>query len=1218
MLAPSISTTGTATTTVTEADLPGPITNTATVTGTYLSVNTVTTTTTESVAITYTNQITVEKIATPSSGPPARIGDTITYTYRITNTGIVTLYTVSLNDDKLGSVPITGVPLGPDQSTSAFTTTVVIESDLPGPLTNTVTVTGTNILAENAIATDTASVPLTYTAAITVDKTASQAIAIPGDTITYTYRITNTGDITLTGIIIYDDQPDATFPPISTTLGPKQSTTGTYFKNITQADLPGPITNTATVTGTNAIVSQTAVATDTATVVLTYTTAISLEKTVNVSSATLDDVITYTYQITNSGNVSLTNITLIDDKLGPISLPTTFLLPGFPTSQSISYTVSQSDFPGPLTNTATVTGTNFAAAEVSDTDMATVTLAYTPSIQLVKTADVLTAAPGQTITYTYLITNTGNVTLTGIVLNDDKLGSITLGATSLTPKLGTTGTATYTVLAGDIPAITNTATVTGDDILSQPVTDTKTLIVGVEAIITAITATNSSPNIVNSPTFFTVTTSITNGVIYTWNFDDGSPTATGQTVIHTYTTVGTYTAVVTATNGVSTISTTTVVTITPGPIDHFALSATVPQTAGLSFPITIRAEDVYGNLVDTFNQAITITDTTGTIVPTSVTLINGITVTNFTVYSATSPALDIIEAISGTITGTIGIEIRPNVPHTFTVVVNPTTLHLCETAIFTGTLTDEWNNPTPNRTILVQQFAGPPPVGWVTPSPPSGPTDTTGTFTSTLQATTAGQTNVYGWEIDLPKSSNNTVAVSVITPAIPSAITTTVIPSTVVTGGTAIVSATVDSCAGLADGVVVTFTIPGAFGSVNPITATTVGGVATTTVTAGSTPGSTFITGTVEGPISDATPFTIIPPASPVLTIAKTATPAGGNVGQSSTIVYQIVVSNSGTATATNVVITDALDSADVGFTGAGSIVPSGNGPVDTGGEVITFTVASLGPGASVTATIEVTVTASVSGTIITNTAIANSTETGVVGPTAPIVTHQVITQAVGPVYLPIIIKGGPASLDLTVRNVVVSNLTPNTGDLVTIDVTLHNTGTAFATPFWVDLYLSTAPINPAVNQTWEDVDGDGDPNNDDNLVPYGVAWKVGGMPADNNISITNLVPNDLTAANCNNYSNFIPAVPGCWETWKGIPLNNYFRNPGTYYLYVRVDSFDEPGGTSPNGEILESDETNNLYNNGTPIIITVGGGAPLPSVSPLTTPDLETLDSRGRPSVQP
>ena len=186
----------------------------------------------------------------------------------------------------------------------------------------------------------------------------------------------------------------------------------------------------------------------------------------------------------------------------------------------------------------------------------------------------------------------------------------------------------------------------------------------------------------------------------------------------------------------------------------------------------------------------------------------------------------------------------------------------------------------------------------------------------------------------------------------------------------------------------------------------------------------------------------------------------------------------------------------------------------------------------------------------------------------------------------------------------------------VVITITLHNTGTAFVTPFWVDLYLATTPINPAVNQTWEDNNGNGNPDDDDNIVPYGVAWKVGGMPADGDKTITNLNPNDLTAINCNNYSNFIPNGLGCWpQTWKGIPLNNYFRNPGTYLLYVLVDSLDDvpPVGSSA-GIILESNEGNNLFG---PITITVSG-SPLSTVAPSTAPELETFTGDGRQVVRP
>ncbi|MCL4297442.1 MAG: hypothetical protein KJ077_17015 [Anaerolineae bacterium] len=86
----------------------------------------------------------------------------------------------------------------------------------------------------------------------------------------------------------------------------------------------------------------------------------------------------------------------------------------------------------------------------------------TPAITVTKTANVSAAQVGQTITYTYRVTNTGSVTLTGIVANDNKLGPVTLPTTSLAPNIGTEGTLTYTVLAGNFPGpLTNTVGVTG-------------------------------------------------------------------------------------------------------------------------------------------------------------------------------------------------------------------------------------------------------------------------------------------------------------------------------------------------------------------------------------------------------------------------------------------------------------------------------------------------------------------------------------------------------------------------------------------------------------------------------------------------------------------------------------------------------------------------------------------------------------------------------------
>ncbi len=60
-------------------------------------------------------------------------------------------------------------------------------------------------------------------------------------------------------------------------------------------------------------------------------------------------------------------------------------------------------------------------------------------------------------------------------------------------------------------------------------------------------------------------------ITYLWNFDDGSATAPGSVVTHTYALSGTYTAAVTATNTLGMLTTTTPVTITGVIIQYFPL-----------------------------------------------------------------------------------------------------------------------------------------------------------------------------------------------------------------------------------------------------------------------------------------------------------------------------------------------------------------------------------------------------------------------------------------------------------------------------------------------------------------------------------------------------------------------------------------------------------------------------------------------------------------------
>ena len=75
------------------------------------------------------------------------------------------------------------------------------------------------------------------------------------------------------------------------------------------------------------------------------------------------------------------------------------------------------------------------------------------------------SAPGTPITYSYMVTNTGNVTLTSVTVTDPMpgLSAVTCPDPTLAPAASETCTATYTTTQADVDAggITNTGTATG-------------------------------------------------------------------------------------------------------------------------------------------------------------------------------------------------------------------------------------------------------------------------------------------------------------------------------------------------------------------------------------------------------------------------------------------------------------------------------------------------------------------------------------------------------------------------------------------------------------------------------------------------------------------------------------------------------------------------------------------------------------------------------------
>ena len=109
-----------------------------------------------------------------------------------------------------------------------------------------------------------------------------------------------------------------------------------------------------------------------------------------------------------------------------------------------------------IVNTATATGTPPSGPPVTDTDtVTTVDAVQLPGVTLDKSSDVATVdAVGDVVTYSFLVTNVGNVTLTTVGVADPLpgLSAVTCPVATLAPAASTTCTATYSVTQGDLDA----------------------------------------------------------------------------------------------------------------------------------------------------------------------------------------------------------------------------------------------------------------------------------------------------------------------------------------------------------------------------------------------------------------------------------------------------------------------------------------------------------------------------------------------------------------------------------------------------------------------------------------------------------------------------------------------------------------------------------------------------------------------------------------------
>ncbi|WP_421939882.1 Calx-beta domain-containing protein [Pedobacter sp.] len=198
------------------------------------------------------------------------------------------------------------------------------------------------------------------------------------------------------------------------------------------------------------------------------------------------DVINYNIVVTNTGNVTLTNVTVADPgadagSIIPAGIAT--LAPGASVTVTAKHTVTLTEVnAGSFSNQASVTAFDPQNAVVSKlksdnpntpaVDDATVTtIAPASTITLVKTGTL--SADGNRITYNFTVRNTGNVTLHIIKLNDPKLGLNTVIPGTLAPGATVSDTYVYNLTQADKDAgsVTNSATVTAQTPANVSVTD---------------------------------------------------------------------------------------------------------------------------------------------------------------------------------------------------------------------------------------------------------------------------------------------------------------------------------------------------------------------------------------------------------------------------------------------------------------------------------------------------------------------------------------------------------------------------------------------------------------------------------------------------------------------------------------------------------------------------------------------------------------------------
>jgi len=539
-----------------------------------------------------------------------QVGDTITYHILVENIGLLDLTGVALTDANatfnvaactgggaLASATYTVPSLLIGDSFYCDVTHIVTDSEMKATtpqVVNVASVVATQLMTPH---TSTVTTPLNPNPQATITKTQTNTVGSVGDVIHYDIVVTNTGNETLTNVVITDPTALVALTcagPYSIAVGQHVTCTATH--TVTSADMTATtFVNTAKMTAAELVGELTATAATSLTAAPSLTVVKSRTGSTTISAA--GQIVSYQIVVTNNGNMPLSAVNVTD--LGvdaPLTCTPTVVATSLGLNATIVCTGSHAVTTGEVSaghvfNTASVSSTQIPSTNSNQVDTpVTPATAPTPVPGLSITKALNGAAPakvGDVVTYKIVVTNTGEVALSGVNVTD---ANATLGACSVALPA--------TLAVGTSLSCAATHIVTDADMAAGKVDNTA-------AASSTTGSLNATSNLVSLPLAPVAGLSITKAL------DGAAPAKTGDVI--TYKIVVTNTGNVTLNSVTVTDANATIGTCTPGnSVAALAPAATI--TCAATHVVT-NADMLAGKVDNVAN--VTATSVTGPVAGTS-------------------------------------------------------------------------------------------------------------------------------------------------------------------------------------------------------------------------------------------------------------------------------------------------------------------------------------------------------------------------------------------------------------------------------------------------------------------------------------------------------------------------------------------------------------------------------------------------------------------------